>query len=138
MIHNVKDMYELYQQSRLAEIKEVAIKADRLGLKEMADKIFALHFEIKKSLAKTATHFLGVKKLIKHIEITSRFDELKAAIENEDAISEMRFEKGFPIPELKEQEEQSKSATADVLHGESSTENAQEEQSRESIIDGKY
>ena len=104
MIHNIKEIHELYQQSHLCEIKEIAVKADRLGLKEMADKIFALHFEIKKSLAKTATHFLGVKKIIKHIEITSRHEEAEAL--KEDVISEMRFEKGFPVPDIDTNDEE--------------------------------
>lgn len=132
MIHNIKEIYELYQQSHLAEIKEIAIKADRLGLKEMADKIFALHFEVKKSLAKTATHFLGVKKLIKHIEITSRYEEIKAAVENEDVISEMRFEKGFPIP--REQQEQAIGNRQQLEQEESEL----QEQAEESVINGKY
>ena len=104
MIQNVKEIHELYRQSHLEEIKEIAVKADRLGLKEMADKIFALHFEIKKSLAKTSTHFLGVKKIIKHIEITSRYEEGKALMG--DVISEMRFEKGFPVPDINAKEDE--------------------------------
>ena len=91
MIHKIKEISELYTESKVAEIKEIAVTADRLGLPDVADKIFALHFEIKKSLAKTANAFVGMKKLIKTIEVA------EACNCKENVISEMRFEKSFPI-----------------------------------------
>ena len=99
MIHDIKHIHELYVESRLGEIKEVAKTADRLGLPDVADKIFALHFEIKKSLAKSSTVFLSLKKIIKTIEVAEKHGS------KENVISELRFEKSFPIRMVNEPEE---------------------------------
>lgn len=97
MIHNIKHIHELYNEANLAAIKEVAAKADRLGLTEHADKIFALHFECKKSLVKANNAFIGLKKIIKTIEVAAREEENDANLADENVIREMRFQKGFPM-----------------------------------------
>lgn len=100
MIHNIKHIHELFRESHLEEIKEVAKYADRLGLQDAADKIFALHFVVKKSLVKANTIYIGLKKIIKTIEIAALAEENEEKISTPDEISEMRFEKAMPIRPL--------------------------------------
>lgn len=72
MISHIKEISDLYHASHVDEIKRIEIAADRLGMKDIADKIFALRHGIEKSLAKTANNFVGMKNVIKAIELLMR------------------------------------------------------------------
>ena len=92
MIHDIKNIEELFHPAKLEELKNLCIMIDRFGSPIIADEIFKLYFYINKATSISASLFNSYKTQIK------LFEELDSKKLNTtpNPKSEMRFHKSFP------------------------------------------